>query len=116
MGGPGGASVISGFDGINNNVVFDSFSLINLDHPAVIVSGAGDHSRLAYPGLNPSDDYALVVHGHLTNLGTNGSYSGNMSVSPIPEPETYAMLLVGLGFVGFKLIRRSAKDSVVSFA
>lgn len=33
----------------------------------------------------------------------------NVSVSPVPEPGTYAMLLVGLGLVGFSMRRRSVK-------
>lgn len=35
----------------------------------------------------------------------------NRSISPIPEPETYAMLLAGLGLLGFMARRR--KESVV---
>lgn len=35
-------------------------------------------------------------------LNTNGSYSIALTgVSPVPEPETYALLLAGLGLVGF---------------
>jgi hypothetical protein len=37
--------------------------------------------------------------------GSNG-LSGGTVVSPIPEPETYAMLLAGLGVIGFVARRR----------
>lgn len=30
-------------------------------------------------------------------------------ISPVPEPETYAMLLAGLGLMGFVARRRRAK-------
>ena len=30
------------------------------------------------------------------------------NVTPVPEPETYAMLLAGLGLVGFAIRRRKA--------
>jgi hypothetical protein len=33
----------------------------------------------------------------------------NMSVSPVPEPETYAMLLAGLLLISFKLYRRKTE-------
>ena len=36
----------------------------------------------------------------------------NMSVSPVPEPETYAMLLAGLVLVGFRLHRRKTESVV----
>lgn len=36
----------------------------------------------------------------------------NMSVSPVPEPETYAMLLAGLVLVSFRLHRRKTESMV----
>ncbi len=45
----------------------------------------------------------------------NGNFSLSefvVSTSPIPEPETYAMLLAGLGLLGFVVVRRK-KDTVV---
>ncbi|MEK7708235.1 MAG: FxDxF family PEP-CTERM protein, partial [Pseudomonadota bacterium] len=38
--------------------------------------------------------------------GQFASYAGTMNISPIPEPETYAMLLAGLGLIGFSARRR----------
>jgi len=35
--------------------------------------------------------------------------NGDVSVSPVPEPETYALLLAGLGLVGSIALRRKAK-------
>jgi hypothetical protein len=45
------------------------------------------------------------------NLYTNGSKQDYLvatlgSVTPVPEPETYAMLLAGLGLIGFTASRR----------
>lgn len=55
--------------------------------------------------------YQLVVSG--VNSLTQASYSGNLaiSVSPVPEPETYAMLMAGLGIVGFISRRKSGDKS-----
>jgi hypothetical protein len=35
----------------------------------------------------------------------------NLSVSAVPEPETYAMMLAGLGLMGFMGRRRKAKQA-----
>lgn len=44
-------------------------------------------------------DYRFVVSGNVTgNLG--GSYAGILQALPIPEPDTYALLLAGLGMIG----------------
>ncbi len=37
----------------------------------------------------------------------NGSTNGGTPLSPTPEPSTYAMLLAGLGLIGFKYRRKS---------
>jgi hypothetical protein len=38
--------------------------------------------------------------------GGSGGGSNNYPISPVPEPQTYAMLLIGLGLVGFSARRR----------
>jgi PEP-CTERM motif len=46
----------------------------------------------------------------ITRMEDLGAYAVN--TSPIPEPETYAMLLAGLGLLGFAARRRKAKAAV----
>jgi hypothetical protein len=43
----------------------------------------------------------------IANGSLGGLYSGSISVSAIPEPESYAMLLAGLGIIGAIIRRRS---------
>ncbi|ARO88962.1 PEP-CTERM sorting domain-containing protein [Nitrosospira lacus] len=38
-------------------------------------------------------------------------YSGSISVTPVPEPEAYAMLLAGLGLMGAVVRRRSMRKT-----
>jgi hypothetical protein len=51
-------------------------------------------------------DYSMVVSG--VNSVPQASYSANLSVvaAPIPEPETYVLMLAGLGVMGFVMSRR----------
>ena len=53
--------------------------------------------------------YFLIVSGVTT--GTNGgAYSGSiLATAPIPEPESYAMLLAGLGVMGAIAVRRNKR-------
>jgi len=54
----------------------------------------------------PPGFYQLKVSG--TAVGATASYGGNIVAAPVPEPETYAMLLAGLGVVGFLARRRQS--------
>ncbi len=58
---------------------------------------------------NTTDTYAIKVDGSIGGtLGstTTGSYGGNVNISAVPEPKTYAMLLAGLGLLAFTARRR----------
>lgn len=48
-------------------------------------------------------EYTLTLSG--SAMGT-GYYGGVASVSPVPEPETYGLMLAGLGVIGFVARRR----------
>jgi hypothetical protein len=45
------------------------------------------------------------------NVPTVGSYSSLVTLTPVPEAETYAMLLAGLGLIGAAVKRRKAIKS-----
>ena len=50
--------------------------------------------------------YSLNVIGHAT--AGMAAYAVQMDVTPVPEPETYALMLAGLGLLG--LIARRRKN------
>lgn len=64
---------------------------------------AGESFANVVAGLNSGD---LRVGIHVQGFATGGSES--FVTTPIPEPETYAMLLAGLGLMGFVARRRKA--------
>jgi PEP-CTERM motif len=114
----GGASVIAGFTN-KSNLTISEFELedvsgltksqIQADSDANIIIETFPNSStgtLSFSGLNNTSTYALEVEGNLANGATHGSFAGNVSVNPVPEPSTYAMLLAGLGLVGFSARRR----------
>ena len=55
-----------------------------------------------------SGNYGFQVTGSTAIEGLGGSYAGTLNLAaPVPEPATYAMLLVGVGLLGFTARRRS---------
>jgi len=56
----------------------------------------------------PANDYYFTVSG--MGAGTQGGqYVFSVAALPVPEPETYAMLLAGLGIIGAVARRRNVK-------
>ena len=62
-------------------------------------------SYLSGSGTSP---FTLTLNG---TAGPSALYSGNLSVTAVPEPEQYAMLLAGFGLVGAIARRRKVKST-----
>lgn len=85
----------------------------------LVVEGINDNANSNHTGQEDNwklpvsivgaGDYYLEVTGQI--LGKNSSYGAEMSLSPVPEAETYAMMMAGLGLVGFVARRRAAKKA-----
>jgi len=52
-------------------------------------------------------NYGFTVTGMVASNVQAGSYAGNLSVTPVPEPATYAMLGVGIGLLAFTARRKT---------
>ena len=76
----------------------DQLNLDNLNNPTHLLHFFVDN--LAGPAQQEFAD------GRIASLRL---YDGVIVPSPVPEPETYAMLLTGLGFLGFAARRRKQK-------
>ncbi len=55
-------------------------------------------------------NYYLQVSGTLVS-DAGASFGGAVMLAPVPEPETYGMMLGGLGVLGFLARRRKAKQA-----
>ena len=55
--------------------------------------------------LTKTTDVYVNVDTHWGKI-TNGSYNGTLTVTAVPEPASYALLLAGAGLLGFMGMRR----------
>jgi len=103
--GNGASNVISlSFTG---NVFLNQFELWDTTSSSLISSGStgGPTSFLSFSGASVPGSYQLKLGGYSNTSGPN-AYAGSIVVSPVPEPQTYAMLLAGLGLMVFSTRRR----------
>lgn len=112
--------------GLDFKTIFASISLVsnpdgilyNADDVSVksaLSTDLGKSIGMSWNGSTAGGNMYLLVQG-LASGATGGIYSGGISVSPVPEPEAWAMMLVGAGLVGFRLRNRSKKSAAQRFA
>ena len=71
-------------------------------------SNSNDSLQLSYGSAITGPAYIQVTG--VTDGGNGGIYSGAIAAA-VPEPETYAMLLAGLGLMGAVVRRRSNRKT-----
>lgn len=80
-----------------------NFTSVTLNGVALTISNGVIDSAATLTQIPASGLLTLIVKG---TSGSAASYSGVLNVTAVPEPETYAMMLAGLGLVGFAAARR----------
>lgn len=105
----GGATASGSAVSVNVTGLFNigdiKVSLFNSSNVLVNAGTPGVSSSLFNVPLAGGASYYYTVTG--TALGAvGGAYSFIASAAPVPEPETYALMLAGVGVIGFMAARR----------
>lgn len=91
---------------LHNGVIFNGTPL------AVISKGAVELLQLVNQPV-AAGLQTLTIKGSAQKLG---SYTGTISFASVPEPATWAMMILGMGAVGMAMRSRRAKTAKVSYA
>ncbi|TFW17729.1 FxDxF family PEP-CTERM protein [Duganella callida] len=86
-----------------------NFSAVLLGNTFAPGAGTTTSQSLSWGGVLSAGTYSVHVTGLTTADRT--TYQGAVSALPVPEPETYAMLLGGLGILGAVARRKSKKSA-----
>jgi hypothetical protein len=85
------------------NLSFDEISFVDLSTSAVLASDTDASDGFSLSAVLPHSGFFRFIVEGTTSGNFGGRYEGELTVTltPIPEPSTYALLLAGLGVVGF---------------
>lgn len=75
---------------------------------------AGVKSSLGSFDIIGNSPFTLILSG-IAGMAPLAAYSGHITISAVPEPATYAMLLIGVGLLGMQMKRKSSKSSDAKF-
>ena len=102
------------FDAVQNSNYADQGTLTflqNLSGPFILtVKGGNDVAYYYFDGTHSflSGNYLTIDIPGDAGSGNGWSHSSIYTAAPVPEPQTYALMLAGLGLVGFAARRRKA--------
>jgi len=104
LGGGGSNQVLSN----PNNLTYVINATNNPTNDPTLVTYAGGVVEIAGPITLQSGSNSIVFsyNGSPQTIGDEGWGVNKASVAAVPEPETYAMLLAGLGLMGFMVRRK----------
>jgi hypothetical protein len=91
------------------NIDFDTVTLNGVNFN-ILATGTQEFRNLLNQVIVAGANNTIFVSG---TTGGNGAFSGNLSfaaTSAVPEPTTWAMMLVGFGAVGYSMRTRSRKQ------
>ena len=83
------------------------------DNYTIDASTVSTNSLITFAGNAVRSDNGTGFHFPSIVQGNFGRFGPNMLIAAVPEPSTYALMLVGLGFVGW-VARRNRKSQQVA--
>ncbi len=92
---------------------FDVFNLVDEDKNLVATGSVFNSSaHIAFGALETSQYGNFYLHVVGNTMGGTAGYNGTITnfVAAVPEPETYALMLSGLGLIGL-ITRRKMRDN-----
>jgi hypothetical protein len=89
----------------SNDLISNAFTLTSTTNNGIQVD-----SLYLDTTLPSGNDYKFVVSGTV-NGTVGGSYGGVLQATPIPEADSYLLMLAGLGIVGIAIRRRTNKTA-----
>jgi hypothetical protein len=75
------------------------------------INASANTLRIGYEESGPSPLSGVIDHVYIYNRALSNAEVGMLYAAAVPEPESYALMLVGSGIVGF-VVRRRASGSV----
>ncbi|MBB4845581.1 hypothetical protein HNP55_004133 [Paucibacter oligotrophus] len=81
-----------------------NFSGVLLGYGPLSLTTSSTQANLSWSGTLAAGSYTVNISG--LSAARNTQYTTTLAAAPVPEPETYALLLAGLGVVGFVALRR----------
>lgn len=99
-------------------LAYDQFSLGGVASSGLAIAGSGNNTfTISGADLVAGQSYSFTISGSRNKNSDPKNVSvvqygvGYSAVSPVPEPETYALMLAGLGVVGWAARRRKLAAS-----
>ena len=109
---------LSGVSNIYATVSGTGFKSLSMDLYNAVVNKSGKVKNVLVVSGTTFSFADLAAGNYFLQIGgkalknTTGIYNGSIQVTPVPEPETWAMMLIGMGLVGYQLRRKSKAGPV----
>lgn len=89
--------------GLSKDIDFTSIRIVDAGNNVVSSWTPAPFAIFAIDSLPITSSFSLILEGSVLKTG---SYDLSVTAAAVPEPETYALVLAGVGIVGFTAARR----------